>query len=89
LRIGMSTDVNVIVRQSPNALILPSGAVSGNRVAVVEGGDVRLREIEIGIRGTGGVEVLSGLEETTQVIAPFPADLAEGTRVTIAGGGSN
>ncbi|MBB4185657.1 RND family efflux transporter MFP subunit [Sinorhizobium terangae] len=89
LRIGMSTDVNVIVRQSPDTLILPSGAISGKRVAVVEGGDVRLREIETGIRGTGGVEVLSGLEETAQVISPFPAELAEGTRVTIAGGSGN
>jgi RND family efflux transporter MFP subunit len=83
LRIGMSTDVNVIVRQSLNTLILPSGAISDKRVAVVEGGEARLRDLETGIRGAGGVEVLSGLEETAQIISPFPADLADGTRVTI------
>jgi multidrug efflux pump subunit AcrA (membrane-fusion protein) len=83
LRIGMSTDVNIVVRVSRNALVIPAAAVSGTRVAVVEGGTAKLREIETGIRGTNGVEILSGLEETARIISPLPPDLTDGTRVDV------
>ncbi|YCI04875.1 efflux RND transporter periplasmic adaptor subunit [Ensifer sp. D2-11] len=83
LRIGMSTDVNVVVRLSRNALVIPAAAVSGTRVAVVEGGTAKLQEVETGIRGTDGVEVLSGLAETARIISPLPPDFADGTRVEV------
>jgi membrane fusion protein, multidrug efflux system len=68
---------------SRNALVIPAAAVSGTRVAVVEGGTAKLREIKTGIRGTNGVEILSGLEETAHIISPLPPDLTEGTRVDV------
>ncbi|TIU96484.1 MAG: HlyD family efflux transporter periplasmic adaptor subunit, partial [Mesorhizobium sp.] len=37
LRIGMSTDVNIVIRVSKNALLIPSVAVDGNKVFMVEG----------------------------------------------------
>lgn len=83
LRIGMSTDVNIVVRLSRNALIIPAAAVSGTKVAVVESGKATLREIKTGIRGANGVEVLSGLEESARIISPLPPDLADGTRVDV------
>ncbi|MGN7753377.1 efflux RND transporter periplasmic adaptor subunit [Sinorhizobium meliloti] len=83
LRIGMSTDVNIVVRVSRNALVIPAAAVSGTRVAVVEGGTAKLRKIKTGIRGANGVEVLSGLEETARIISPLPPDLTDGTRVDV------
>ncbi len=39
---------------------------------MVEGGTAKLREIKTGIRGTNGVEILSGLEETARIISPLP-----------------
>ena len=83
LRIGMSTDVNIVVRVSRNALVIPAAAVSGTRVAVVEGGTAKLRKIKTGIRGANGVEILSGLEETARIISPLPPDLTDGTRVDV------
>lgn len=83
LRIGMSTDVNIVVRVSRNALVIPAAAVSGTRVAVVEGGTAKLREIKTGVRGTSGVEILSGLEETARIISPLPPDLTDGTGVDV------
>lgn len=38
LKIGMSTDVNIVIRVSRNALLIPSSAIEGNWVALVEGG---------------------------------------------------
>ena len=84
LRIGMSTDVNIIIRVSKNALLIPSIAVEGNSIFVVEGDRAHRREIRIGIRGTNGVEVLSGIDDKARVVSPYPADLAEGARVTMA-----
>jgi membrane fusion protein, multidrug efflux system len=83
LRIGMSTDVNIVIRVSKNALLIPSAAMDGNKLFVVEGDNASRREIRTGIRGTNGVEVLSGVDEKARVISPYPADLADGRRVSI------
>ena len=86
LRIGMSTDVNVIIRVSPNALLIPSVAVQGDNVFLIEGDRARLRTARIGIRGINGVEVLSGVEENARLISPYPQSLADGTRVRLLAG---
>lgn len=86
LLIGMTVELNIIARVAQNALLLPVGAVQGSAVFVVEGDVARRRELAIGIRGTGDVEVLSGLAETARVIAPYPEKLAEGARVVPQGG---
>ncbi|WP_031254684.1 efflux RND transporter periplasmic adaptor subunit [Mesorhizobium sp. L48C026A00] len=85
LRIGMSTDVNIVIRVSKNALLIPSVAVDGSKVFVVEGDKAWQREIRTGIRATNGIEVLSSVEERARVISPYPADLANGARVSITG----
>lgn len=85
LMIGMSTDVNIIIRVAKNALLIPSVAIERNSVFVVEGDKARRRELSTGIRGTNGVEVLSDLDETARVISPYPANLADGARVSIVG----
>ncbi|MER8520118.1 efflux RND transporter periplasmic adaptor subunit [Mesorhizobium sp. M0644] len=84
LRIGMSTDVNIVIRVSKSALLIPSVAIEGNNIFVVEGGKARRREIRTGIRGTNGVEVRSGIDEKASIVSPYPADLGDGARVSIA-----
>ncbi|OCO99909.1 MULTISPECIES: efflux RND transporter periplasmic adaptor subunit [unclassified Ensifer] len=81
LRIGMSTDVNIIVRVSHDALIIPTVALEGTKIAVVDGNRAKIRDLKTGIRGADGVEILSGLEDETRIISPFPTGLADGTRV--------
>ena len=84
LRIGMSTDVNVVTHVSRNALLVPSVAVQGNNAFVVEDGVARLRAITTGIRGTSGIEVLPGLDEKARIISPYPQNFADGARVSVA-----
>jgi membrane fusion protein (multidrug efflux system) len=86
LLIGMTVEINVIVRVAREALLLPVGAVRGNAVFIVEGDVARLRELAIGIRGTGDVEVLSGLPDQARVITPYPEKLGDGARVAPQGG---
>ena len=81
LLIGMSVEANVITREKPDALLIPSDAVQDGGVFVIEGDRARRRKIEIGIRGTRMIEVLSGLKDGERVVAPAVSGLADGARV--------
>jgi RND family efflux transporter MFP subunit len=84
LLIGMTVEVNVVVGVTEDALLLPASAVEGNTVYVVDGaGSAYRRELEIGIRGTREIEILSGIDEGDRIITPFPNDLRDGTRVKL------
>ena len=80
---GMSVEANVVTREKADALLIPSDAVQGTSVFVIDGTRVHRRNIELGIRGTRAVEVLKGLAENEQVAAPVPAGLADGRRVRV------
>lgn len=85
LRIGMSTDVNIVVRVAENALLVPSLALREEVLFTVEEGRARRREVEVGIRGIKDAQIQSGLDEDAQVVSPYPEALAEGARVKLAG----
>ena len=80
---GMSVEANVVTREKADALLIPSDAVQGTSVFVIDGTRVHRRTIELGIRGTRAVEVLKGLTENEQVAAPVPAGLTDGRRVRV------
>jgi RND family efflux transporter MFP subunit len=80
---GMSVEANVVTREKPDALLVPADAVTGSSVFVVDGGRVRRRDVEIGIRGTRAVEILSGLSDKERVVSPVPSNLTDGRRVRV------
>ena len=84
LRIGMSTDVNIVTRVVKDALLVPTLAIRGNEVFVVEKNKARQRSVEVGIRGLRDVEIVSGLEEDARIISPFPEELTDGARVKVS-----
>jgi RND family efflux transporter MFP subunit len=88
LQPGMSVEANVITREKPNALLIPSDAVQDNAVFIVDGDHVRRRALKIGIRGSRTVEVLSGLTDGARVASPAPTDLKDGARVRVTGAGT-
>ena len=84
LLIGTTVEVNVVVGVTEDALLLPTSAVEATTVYTVDGaGTAHRRELEIGIRGTREIEILSGIGKGDRVIAPFPNDLRDGTRVKL------
>jgi RND family efflux transporter MFP subunit len=85
LKPGMSVEANIITREKPNALLIPADALQGKVVFVIDGNHVRKREINVGIRGTRTVEVLSGLKDGERVASPAATELKDGARVRIAG----
>ena len=85
LKPGMSVEANIVTREKPNALLIPADALQGNAVFVIDGSQVRKREVKIGIRGTRVVEVLSGLSDSERVASPAATDLKDGDRVRVTG----
>jgi RND family efflux transporter MFP subunit len=87
LHVGMSVEANVVTREKSNALLVPADAIQGQQVLVLDRGRVRLRRVEIGIRGTRNVEILSGLGDNERIASPAPASLPDGSRVRAVQGG--
>lgn len=78
LQTGMTVDANLVVARHEHALLLPSGAVQGDTVWLVDGQRLKQRRIVAGIRSPQRVEVLQGLKDGEQVLAQPDAALAEG-----------
>jgi RND family efflux transporter MFP subunit len=80
LRIGMSVEANIITQEVANAVLVPSEAVRGNAVFMVENGVVVRKPVTIGIRGARMVEIKAGLKDGDRIISPAPTDALIGER---------
>lgn len=81
LHIGMTTEVNVVIRRTDNALLVPYEAVQKGTVWVVTNGRVEQRKVKTGIVGAQQIQILEGLKDGEVVVAKPPGDLAPGARV--------
>ncbi|MES2195127.1 MAG: efflux RND transporter periplasmic adaptor subunit [Pseudomonadota bacterium] len=81
LRVGMSVEVNIVSREKPDVILVPANAVVGNSLLVVEADRARQRKVEIGIRGTGFVEIVKGATEGELVVSPATTNIKHGSRV--------
>lgn len=86
LRIGMSVEANIVTREEANALLIPTDALQGSHVFILDGNLARSREVKVGIRGTRNAQILDGLDETDRVISPALSGLRDGARVRLRGG---
>lgn len=86
LRIGMSVEANIVTREEANALLIPTDALVGSHVFVLDGMIARRRAVKVGIRGTRNAQILDGLDETDRVISPALSGLRDGARVRLRGG---
>lgn len=81
LLVGMTTEVNIVTAEKPQALLVPASAVVDGKVFVVEEGRTALKPVTIGIRGRNRVEVVEGLSPGDRLVASPPAGLKAGERV--------
>lgn len=82
LFIGMSVDANVVIREVPDSLLVPTAALSGSRAYAVEGGRLVEKPVKIGIRGLEKAEIVEGLTAGERIVMPLPEGIAPGDRVT-------
>lgn len=82
--IGMTAEVNIVIRREEEALLIPILALDEGHVWLVEKERLKRRPVEIGIRSPTTAEVLSGLQEG-DVIARYPQpDFVDGMRINPA-----
>ncbi len=86
LHIGMTTEVNIVIRRHDDALLLPFTAVSDGKVWLVRDRRARRRAVETGIVGANRVEILKGVTADDRVIVNPPAGLEDGDRVIVRNG---
>lgn len=84
LMIGMTTEINIVTAEKPDASLIPASAVGDGRVWIAdEHGRAVSRPVVLGIKGRDKVEVLSGLGPDDRVIASPPSGLAAGARLRV------
>lgn len=84
LKVGMTTETNIVVRETPDALLVPSTSVSGGKVWVAENGRAKRLAVKTGAIGEKKAEILDGLKGDEAVIANPPPELKEGDSVNIS-----
>jgi len=82
---GMFGRFNIAYEKHSDALVIPAAAVveedNQTVVYVVNDGAAVRREIQTGIVDGGAIEVLSGLEETDQIVVTGQGSLRDGSKV--------
>jgi membrane fusion protein (multidrug efflux system) len=85
LQSGMFIEARLATAVRPNAVVIPEDAVlplqGTNFVWVVADGKATRRQVELGVRTPGFVEVTSGVENRDQVVVGGQERLAEGAPV--------
>jgi RND family efflux transporter MFP subunit len=86
LRIGMTVEANIVVRETASAVLVPDGAVTNGAVWVLEGDTVRRVPVVTGVRGARRVEIREGLRAGERVVLDPSPKLVDGGRVRMPGG---
>jgi RND family efflux transporter MFP subunit len=81
LQVGMSVEANIVSREKQDVLLVPANAVVNNGLFVVENGRALRRKVEVGIRGTGFIEIVNGVIEEDIVASSATAGIKDGARV--------
>jgi RND family efflux transporter MFP subunit len=83
LHVGMTVEANIVLRRTPDAVLVRAGAVrEGGHVWVVDAaGRVSRRAVRTGVQGPRAVEIQEGLAAGEAVVLDPPAGLREGRAV--------
>ena len=83
LRIGMSVEANIIVREKAQAIVVPTEAIADDAVQVVNNGRIQRLPVRLGVRGSRNVEIMGDVTRGMAVLSPARPDLADGTLVAV------
>ncbi|HEU4727075.1 MAG TPA: efflux RND transporter periplasmic adaptor subunit [Kofleriaceae bacterium] len=86
LKPDMTVSIDLTIAARPNALTVPSEVVHGAATAtpwvqLVERDRVVRRDVKLGIRGEGAIEIEDGIPDGSEVIVPDGRQLPSGARV--------
>lgn len=93
LRAGQFASVTLELETRPDALLVPEQAVvprrEGSVIYVVEGGLARARQVSLGARRRGQVQITAGIQPGDSVVVSGHQRLEDGTPVRIVGGSAS
>lgn len=82
LMIGMTTELNIIIKEESNTLQIPTLALGkNNKVQIAENGILKTVSVTTGIKGPEKVEIKDGLTTTSEVLSPYRSDLTDGQKL--------
>ena len=85
LRIGMTAENNIVISENADALLVPTTAVRGNRIALVRDGKLVFADVKTGARDAKNIEIRDGLGAEDVIVARYPDKITDGQPVrTIA-----
>ncbi|MBI5121934.1 MAG: efflux RND transporter periplasmic adaptor subunit [Rhodospirillales bacterium] len=82
LLVGMTVEVNVILREIENALLVPAEALENGHLWVVKEGRAEKRKVSLGAQGVAEIEIQDGVAEGELVILHPGKSLKEGMRLS-------
>lgn len=80
LRIGMTAQVSILLKQSENTLLVPAQVLQKGKgqgayeVPVLEAGKIVYKSVKVGINNKVDAEIISGLNEGDKVVVGMPSD---------------
>jgi len=77
----MTTETNIILRQSDHALLLPAGSTQQDTIWRVEDGRLSPQKVRVGARGATEVEILEGVSDSDWIVAAPSPGLKAGQQV--------
>ena len=82
--IGMTTEINIVIRQIESTLLIPSTAVTKDgKVFKIADGKAVAQPVTLGIRGRGMAQIVNGLSEQDRIIQEPSSRIADGQRVRL------
>jgi RND family efflux transporter MFP subunit len=81
LRVGMTTETNVIVRENEAAILVPASAVRNDRIFIVADGRIRARAVRTGAIGSRFIEIRDGVSVGETVVFRPTSQIRDGMRV--------
>ena len=78
LLIGMTAETNIIIRETEDALLLPSSAIELGRVWLLKNGKLVRTDVEIGAKDSDQEEIISGITQEDMVVRKPTLSLNEG-----------
>jgi RND family efflux transporter MFP subunit len=81
LMIGMTAETNIVLRETENALLVPTAALEGDIVWIVQDNRLSRRQVKIGARGNERTEIIAGLDDGVWIAAAPGPEFKEGKAV--------
>lgn len=82
LQIGMTAENNIIIREKPDALLIPNSTLRDGHVFAVQDGKLRRTPVKTGLRGFEETEVTEGIGLNDNLVTAPAQELQDGMQVT-------